>query len=248
MATARETVRLGLAARGAAQMKVRQPLTEAVVVAAGPEREAIERLAEIVRDELNVKRVRVVAGDDELSRYEIKPNYRTLGPRFGAAMPMAAVAIAALDPSHAAAAVRDGRLVVVTVDGRDHQLTAEDLLLTMQPLEGYSVEREGGHAVALELTLDEPLRREGQAREIVHAVQIARRNAGLAVEDRIALWLGGDETLVSVAREHEPYIVAETLAVEAAYEPARPPHDAHAETVTIDGLQLRIALARRPRR
>jgi len=248
MATARETVRLGLAARGAVKLKVRQPLAEAVVVAAGPERAAIERLTEIVREELNVKRVRFVTGAEELVRYEIKPNYSRLGPRFGAAMPRAAAAIAALDPARAAVAVREGHPIAITVDGHDHQLTPEDLLVTMQPLEGYSLEREGGHAVALDLTLDEPLLREGQAREIVHAVQNARRNAGLVVEDRIALWLDGHDRLLSVAREHEAYLATETLAVEIVYGQAPPPDAAaHLETVAIDRLELRIGLARRPR-
>ena len=83
MALARETVRLGLGARGKAKIKVRQPLGEAVVVAAGREREAIERLADVVREELNVKRVRFVAAAEELGSYEVKANYRTLGPMFG---------------------------------------------------------------------------------------------------------------------------------------------------------------------
>ncbi len=80
MALARETVRLGLAARGKAKIKVRQPLSAAVVVADGREREAIERLAHIVRDELNVREVRFVAAAEELGSYEVKANYRTLGP------------------------------------------------------------------------------------------------------------------------------------------------------------------------
>ena len=109
MAVARETVRLGLSARAAAKIKVRQPLREAVVVAAGREREAIERLAEVVREELNVKALRFVEQADELGSYEVKPNYRTLGPRFGKAMPQVAAAIEALDPAHVAAALRDGR-------------------------------------------------------------------------------------------------------------------------------------------
>ena len=80
MALARETVRLGLGARGQAKIKVRQPLGEAVVVADGREREAIERLADVVREELNVRSMRFVAAADELGSYEVKPNYRTLGP------------------------------------------------------------------------------------------------------------------------------------------------------------------------
>ena len=100
MAVARETVRLGLAARSQAKLKVRQPLHAAVVVAAGAERDAIERLSHIVRDELNVKELRFVAEADELGEVEIKPNYRTLGPRFGKQMPTVAAAVAALDPVH----------------------------------------------------------------------------------------------------------------------------------------------------
>ncbi len=83
MATARETVRLGLAARAQARLKVRQPLRAAIVVASGREREAIERLAALVREELNVHELRFVSAADELSTVEVKPNYRTLGPRFG---------------------------------------------------------------------------------------------------------------------------------------------------------------------
>ncbi len=102
MALARETVRLGLGARGKAKIKVRQPLGEAVVVADGRERAAIERLVDVVREELNVRAVRFVAAAEELGSYEIKANYRTLGPLFGKEMPLAAEAIAALDPAHVA--------------------------------------------------------------------------------------------------------------------------------------------------
>ena len=86
-------------------------------------------------------------------------------------------------------------------------------MLAMRPLEGYQLEREGSHAVALELELDDALRREGLAREIVHAIQNARKTAGLQVEDRIELLLGGDGELLEAAREHEPYVARETLAV-----------------------------------
>ena len=76
----------------------------------------------------------------------------------------------------------------------------------MAPLAGYQLEREGSHAVALELSIDDDLRREGLAREIVHAVQLARREAGLDISDRIALTLDGDELLLDAARVHEAYL------------------------------------------
>ncbi|HST56603.1 MAG TPA: isoleucine--tRNA ligase [Solirubrobacteraceae bacterium] len=264
MATVRETVRLGLGARGQAKIKVRQPLREAAVVADGHERAAIERLVEIVREELNVGRVRFVSGAEELGRYEVKANYRTLGPRFGRDMPLAAKAIAALDPAHVAAAVRGAQEIGIAVAGGEHSLSAEDVILSMQAPEGYSVEREGAHAVALDLTIDEDLAREGVAREIVHAVQIARKNAGLAVEDRIVLSLDGDAGLLPAAAAHRDYLAGETLAVELhlSNEPARHPQadtqtsaqpqtqapddmpTAYREQAMIDGLELAIALRR----
>jgi isoleucyl-tRNA synthetase len=254
MAIARETVRLGLGARGQAKIKVRQPLAEAVVVAAGRERVAIERLSDVVREELNVRRVRFVAGAEELGRYEVKANYRRLGPLFGKEMPLVADAIAALDPAQVAAAVRDGAVngaggVGISVGGREHTLTAEDLILTMQAPEGYSVEREGAHAVALELAIDEDLRREGRAREIVHAVQNARKNAGLAVEDRIELHLIGDPALLEAAGEHRDYITGETLAVRLHTAPSngQPATEmTYREQAQIEGLEIEIALRRSP--
>ena len=239
MAVARETVRLGLSARAAAKVKLRQPLQEAVVVAVGREREGIERLADIVRDQLNVRQLRFVQAADELGSYEVKPNYRALGPRFGKAMPQVATAVAALDPAHVSEALREGRTIGIAVDGRDHELTADDLVLAMAPLEGYQLEREGSHAVALELALDEGLRREGLAREVVHAVQNARKAAGLAVEDRIRLALGGDEELLGAAQAHEEYLAREVLAVEIAYDGSL-----DGDVATIEDRELRIGVAR----
>jgi isoleucyl-tRNA synthetase len=238
MATVRETVRLGLAARGQAKLKVRQPLRAAVVVAAGGERAAIERLQDVVLEELNVKQLRYVSQADELGSYEVKPNYRALGPRFGKQMPQVAAAVASLDPAHVADALRDGGRVGIAVEGHDHELDADDLLLAMRPLEGYQLEREGSHAVALELELDDDLRREGLAREIVHAVQNARKAAGLQVEDRIELLLGGDSDLLEAAREHERYLAGETLAVSVSYD------GTPGEPVKIEGKPLHIGVTR----
>ena len=239
MAVARETVGLGLSARAGAKIKLRQPLHEAVVVAAGREREAIDRLSDIVREELNVRELRFVEAADELGSYEIKPNYRTLGPRFGRAMPQAAAAVEALDAAHVAATLRRGGRVGVNIDGHEHELGSDDLQLAMRPLEGYQLEREGSHAVALELAVDEGLRREGLAREIVHAVQGARKAAGLAVEDRISLVLGGDDELLGAARAHEAYVAGEVLAVAVDFDGAE-----GGSAATIEGRELRIRVAR----
>ncbi len=247
MALARETVRLGLGARGKAKIKVRQPLGEAVVVADGREREAIERLVDVVREELNVRTVRFVAAAEELGSYEVKANYRTLGPLFGKEMPLAAAAIAALDPAHVAASLREGRPLGIAVGEREHTLSADDVLLTMRAPDGYSVEREGAHAVALDLEIDAELRREGQAREIVHAVQNARKSAGLQVEDRITLALDGAAELLEAAAAHSDYITGETLAravdLSDGASQQTAPMD-YSEQTEVDGLELSISLSR----
>jgi isoleucyl-tRNA synthetase len=259
MALARETVRLGLAARRKASIKVRQPLGEAVVVAAGRERDAIEALADTVREELNVRSMRFLAAAEELGSYEVKANYRTLGPLFGKDMPVAAEAIAALDPAHVAATLHldaggngeergdadgAGSAIGITVGGREHMLSPQDLILTLRAPEGYSVERDGAHAVALDVSIDDGLRAEGYAREIVHAVQSARRSAGLAVEDRIELSLSGDEELLAAAAAHRDYLSSETLATERVLGggPARSAPSGHSEQSEIEGRELNIAL------
>ena len=133
---------------------------------------------------------------EELVDYEVKPNFRVLGPRFGSRMPEAAKAIAELDPAEVAACLDRGESVTIQVGGKEESLGPEDLSLVMLPRGGYQLERQANYAVALKVDLDEELLREGAAREVVHAIQIARKGAGLQVEDRIELTLFGDDALL----------------------------------------------------
>ena len=239
MEAVRRTVELGRAARAQAKVKLRQPLHKAVVVASEDERAAIERLAEVVASELNVKEIDFVHTEAELVSYRVRPNYRSLGPRFGKNMPQVAAAVESLDARAVADQLEAGAEVGIAIDGREHTLTPDDINLVMEPLEGYQVEAEAGHAVALELELDDELRREGLAREVVRAVQEARKQAGLAVSDRISLELGGDDELLDAARAHESYIAGETLATSVGYAA-----DGAGEKATIEGRELRIAVSR----
>jgi isoleucyl-tRNA synthetase len=238
MQVVRDAVELGRQGRSHGRLKLRQPLSEAVIVAAPREREAVERLEQLVLDELNVKRLRYVSEADELGRWELKPNYRTLGPRFGKDMPRVADAVAALDATRAAETLRSGGTVGIAINGSEHPINADDVQLALQPLEGYQVERAGTHAVALNLELDDALRREGLAREIVHAVQNARKEAGLKVEDRISLTLGGDGELLEAARAYEDYVSGETLATSLSYDGGGP----DGASIEIEGKTLGIWL------
>jgi isoleucyl-tRNA synthetase len=238
MKAVRLTVELGRTARAQARVKMRQPLRRAVIVANDAEREAISARADLVTAELNVKELDFVSEEADLVSYAVKPNYRSLGPRFGKRMPQVAAAVEALDPVHVAAVMADGGEIGISVDGDEHTIGPDEVTLALQPLDGYEVEAEAGHAVALQLELDGELRREGLAREIVHAVQNARKDAGLEITDRIALALGGDEGLLIAAREHEPYLAGEVLATSVAYDAAA------GATAKIDGAELRIAVKR----
>ena len=184
-----------------------------------------------------MKSVRYVSEADELGRFEVKPNYRALGPRFGKQMPQVAAAIASLDPR---ARCATAATPASASTARSTTSAPDDVQIVLQPLDGYQVERSGTHAVALNLELDEALRREGLAREVVHAVQAARKTAGLNVEDRIALTLGGDEELLAATRAHEAYVAGETLATSVDYDGA----DGGAARAEIEGRPLLIAVSR----
>jgi isoleucyl-tRNA synthetase len=239
MEAVRLTVELGRAARAQAKAKVRQPLRRAVIVANETERAAIEARAALVTAELNVKELDFVSDESELVSYSAKPNYRALGPRFGKKMPQVAAAVEALDAAHVAATLAEGGEIGISIDGTDHTLGPDDVTLALQPLEGYEVEAEAGHAVALQLELDDELRREGLAREIVHAVQIARKGAGLEITDRITLTLAGDEDLLAAAQAHQDYLASEVLATSVSYDGSTTGAPAK-----IAGRELRIGVSR----
>ncbi len=239
MEAVRRTVELGRAARAHSKVKMRQPLRKAVVVATAEERPAIERLSDVVASELNVKEIEFVSDESELVSYRVKPNFRALGPKMGKQMPQAKAAIEGLNAAEVTKVLDAGGSVGISVDGHDHTIGADDITMVMEPLEGYEVEAEAGHAVALALELDDELLAEGLAREIVHAVQNARKGAGLEVSDRIDLKLGGDPELLEAARAHEAYISGETLATSVGFD-----GDGKTEAASVDGLELRISVSR----
>ena len=239
MSAVHRTVELGRAARAQAKVKIRQPLRRAVVVANDEERAAVERLESLVASELNVKEVEFVTDATELVSYRVKPNYRSLGPRFGSEMPLVAAAVEALDPAAVSKVLEGGGQVGISVEGSEHELVPEDIELVMEPLEGYEVEASSGHAVALSVELDDELISEGLAREVVRAVQNARKEAGFEVSDRISLEIGGDAEIVAAARQHADYISAETLSEEIGWDPG-----SDSTAVSIEDRELLLAVQR----
>jgi isoleucyl-tRNA synthetase len=213
MAVARQVVNMGRAARNSAQIKTRQPIEVAVVAAGDRQRAAVESLAAVVAEELNVKAIEYVASASELVNYVVKPNYRTLGPKFGKNMPAVAAAVAALPADETGDRLGSGRSVMVKVEGREHEFTPDDFVVEAHERDGFRVEREGGVAVAISTRLSPALLREGLARELVHHIQNTRKAADFQIDDRIRLRVSGPAEIGEMLSVHGDWVKKETLAV-----------------------------------
>jgi isoleucyl-tRNA synthetase len=207
MALARRLTSLGRAARGEAAVKVRQPLQRALVFLPS---DAPAILRDIVADELNVDEIDTADELSEVIQFELVPNFRTLGPRLGERGQGLKAALAQLDGAAAAAALEAGESLTVTLGGEAVQLSPEDVTLRVRPQQGFAVSREGGEVVALDLALDDELRRRGLARDVVRLVQDLRKTSGLDVSDRIRLYVTGLDTLAASF----DFMAGEVLAVE----------------------------------
>jgi isoleucyl-tRNA synthetase len=206
MELARRLTSLGRAARSEAGVKVRQPLSRALVFLPSG---APAILHSIVAEELNVDEIDVADELSEVLTFELLPNFRTLGARLREQMQDVKPALDALDAAEAAAALEAGQSITLALPGGPVELSPEDVQLRVRGQQGFAVSREGGEVVALDLTLNEALRHRGLAREVVRLVQDLRKNSGLDVSDRIHLNLEG----LDMIREHFDYIAREVLAV-----------------------------------
>ncbi len=241
MVAARTLVSLGRAAREDVQIRVRQPLRKlfAVVPGGTPLHGGVLAL---VRDELNVKEVDFLASAENLVTLVARPNFRALGPRFGKSTQQAADAIRALSQEGLAAYAAGGS-VDVEVDGATHTLTEGDLEVVQEASGELLVKGEGGFTVALDPTLDDELRTEGLARELVNRIQRLRKDAGLEITDRIELALGGPNGVQAAAEAFRAFIAGETLAVSLSVGDGNVGEGfPHVRDVDIDGTPARIAL------
>ncbi len=241
MEAARTLVSLGRAAREEVQIRVRQPLRALQAVVPGG-RVLDGAVLALVRDELNVKHVDFLASAEELVTLVARPNFRELGPRFGRNTQRAADAIRALS-QEALARWRGGAPVEIEVEGETHTLRPEDLEVVQEASGEWVVKGEGAYTVALDPTLDDELRAEGIARELVNRIQRLRKDAGLEITDRVELAIAGPDGVQAAARAYEDFIAGETLAVAVAHGDDRVDQGfPHVRDVDIDGIPTRIAL------
>jgi isoleucyl-tRNA synthetase len=212
-AVVQRVVGLGRAARNSSRLKVRQPLARLLVRVPDDAAEAaVRRHEEQILEELNVKAVELIARDATLVSYRIKPNLPVIGKRYGKLIPAIRKYLATADGAAIAAAVARGATQTFNIDGQSLEIEPADLLVESASAEGFACAEDGGYLVGLDTTLSDELRREGVARELVRAVQDARKQAGLEVADRIVLWVEGDEAVAAALAEHRDYLMTETLA------------------------------------
>ena len=236
---------LGRAAREEANVKVRQPLARLVCVVPDRRTAQLDALEPLLKSELNVKRIEWASSGDSLVRLEAKPNFRSLGKRFGKATPLAAQAVAALD-SITLAKFERGDAVAISVNGESHALVAEDLEIVRRASGDLVVKESGGFVTALDPTVTPELREEGLARELVSRIQRMRKDAALAVSDRVSLWLAGPPEVESAARARTDYICSEVLAREFVLGGAEPKSPDAMQSAELDGSMVRIAITRVP--
>src|SRR6266540_1611691 len=220
-----ETISLGRAARRSAQLKIRQPLSAVWLRLPTGAAEGLKRFE---------------------AEQRFKPNLRVVGKQYGKLVPALTAALRALEGQAAraaAVAVEAGQPITLTVDGQQLELPAEAVLVESTSPTGYAVAEHGGVLVALDTRVTAELRQEGLARELVRHIQDARKAAGFAIAERIAVRLGGaEEEVRGVVEAWGEYIRAETLA--DRLELGTPGAGAHVEPLDLDGRSLTLGVAK----
>jgi len=226
-------VKLGRSARNASNIKNRQPLFEILVST----KTLPEYYGDIIKEELNIKTIEFGADLSKYVNFEIKPNLPVLGRPYGKLIPGIKKEISSMDQMILAQKLLAGETVTINVQGTEIALSSENLLVTMQGLEGFAFAGEGELGVVLDTTITPELKEEGNVREILSKVQNIRKESGFQVADKIKLYLSGNEMLEGIAKKYEDTIRKETLTVEIIYNQEQVYTDC-----TINGQLLKIAV------
>jgi len=243
MDAVRALVSLGRAAREEVKIRVRQPLR--TMYAVTPQGLGLhESLLALLKEELNVKELSFLGSAEGLVQLVAKPNFRVLGPRFQKQTEAAAAAIRGLS-SEALASYRQGERVSIVVGGEEQVLEPGELEVQEEAKGGLVVQGDGHFTAALDPSLDQELKREGLARELVNRIQRLRKEAGLEITDRISLAISGGDEVVGAALAFRNFIAGETLAREFRVgEGGSLDGDEVMREVDLDGVLARIAMSR----
>ena len=203
---------LVLSLRKKANIRVRQPLSKIMIPVANEEMKGqLEKISHLIMSEVNIKGIEFLSPDNNILVKNVKPNFKTLGQRYGKQMKqiMAYFSNMSQDEIHAFEKNNGAHL---DVDGVPVDLTLEDALISTQDIPGWAVTSQDNYTVALDMTITEDLFNEGLAREIVNRIQTLRKNTGLEVTDRINIFIEKNEKIESAIKAFNSYICTETLA------------------------------------
>jgi isoleucyl-tRNA synthetase len=215
--TARSLTSLALSLRKKEQIKVRQPLQKMIIpVKNKEERNRIERVAEQLKSEINIKEIELLDDANSLLIKEVKPNFKVLGPRFGKDLKAVVNAITQLSATQIDTLEEKGK-IEIQINEKNSILEHSDVEVFFKDIEGWQVAQGNGLTVALDMTLSPELRNEGMARELVNRIQNLRKDSGLEVTDKIEVSLLAEPELKAAVSENIKYILSETLADKLEY-------------------------------
>jgi isoleucyl-tRNA synthetase len=213
-----------------------------VAVPAAVRGAAFDELLELLRLEVNVKAIDTVRSDAELVRLRAKPNFRSLGKRYGKRTPQVAAAAAGLTPDQLRE-LEAGRETGLDLDGERVTYLPEDVVVEREVASDWIVASEGPYVVALDPRLTDELRLEGTAREVVNRIQRLRKEAGYVYTDRIGVWMDGGAPVLEAARVLAEFIRGETLARRLELGERAPAPDLE-QQVDIDGHEVVVGVQR----
>ena len=202
---------LVLSLRAKEKIKVRQPLQKIMIpVSSQQEKDEIEAIADLIKYEVNIKEIELLEDASDILVKQIKPNFKTLGPRFGKDMKLIANAVNSFSSEDINKMEQNGSFDL-DINGKNITLGLDDVEITSQDIEGWLVANEGLLTVALDVTINEDLRKEGIARELVNRIQNLRKDSGFEVTDRIDVQLQNHADITAAVSDNEAYIKMETL-------------------------------------
>ena len=228
-----------LSLRKRSNLRVRQPLAKIMIPVADEfQRQQIEKVAHLITSEVNVKEIEYLDAANNVLVKSAKPNFKTLGPRYGKIMKAIAAAVTAFSQADIAKIETEGRYNMV-VEGQDVELLLSDVEIATQDIPGWVVANEGTLTVALDVTLTQELKNEGIARELVNRIQNIRKDSDFAVTDKIVVDLLSNPEWDGAVQQYMDYICSETLTASLNLVPAITSPDCK-EIEIIDGMPTEI--------
>ncbi|MEL6484186.1 MAG: DUF5915 domain-containing protein, partial [Bacteroidota bacterium] len=214
MQMAQKISSLVLSIRQKEKIKVRQPLQKIMVpVLDEHQKTAIEAVSDLIKSEVNVKELQLLDDASGILIKKIKPNFKFLGPKYGKEMKAIASAVATLGQEDIQKIEREGELLI-PVENKNIKLQLTDVDISSQDIEGWLVASAGPLTVALDITIDDALKQEGIARELVNRIQNLRKESGFEVTDKIDIKVMKDGLVEDAISNNEEYIMTETLTAE----------------------------------